>query len=98
MLDTPNLALINFSVLGTFRGRHSGKKHPEYQLKFQKIGRKLGKIVLILRSLNIKLPLGHLLVGVPPSPFKGEVDGFSEEIQDTGFGLMGQNAAILLRA
>ena len=60
------------------------KKHPVYRLKFWRIGRKVGKIVLILRNLNIKLPLGHLLVGVPPSPFKGEVDGLSEERFDKG--------------
>ena len=48
----------------------------------------MGNIVLILINLNKKLRLGHLLVGVPPSPFKGEVDGLLKKDSIPGFGLI----------
>ena len=34
VLDTPNLAYINFFVLGTFRGRPGEKEHPVQCTKF----------------------------------------------------------------
>ena len=37
VLDTPNLTKINFSVLGTFRGRPSEKKHPVCKVKLKSV-------------------------------------------------------------